>query len=315
MRSWIVRTLALAAACVVGGGLAPGVRAVSSSADDFIPPTGPDLDSPAESPGRFRIVTATSPDGIGFVTTGQVVSEQANTPNLFRDASGRLFLYYTGWRLGALTNTAAAAVSDDDGASWSFRHLSLDGFPNGTNHGDPDAIARPEGGVRMFLTTSVPGGGIGIVYGDSTDGLRFRYGGVAASVPGDNVIDSTTFRIGDTWHMLALSTRDSAHWHFTSSDGARFTLAGTLRLDDGRQPYVGANGAFFGELFRIYAFNLGDRNVRSFVTADATAWRIEDGIRLEFREDAVHRTYLKDPSVRRLGDGGYLMAYVTRADR
>lgn len=302
-----------AAAVLFSVASAAAAASLASSADDFVPPTGPDLASPSESPGRFRIALATSPDGSSFTATGRVVSEQANTPNLFADESGRLWLYYTGWRLGALTNTVAVAVSEDDGLSWSFRHLTLTGYPNGTNYGDPDVIALPEGGVRMFLTTSV-GGRIGIVSGDSADGLRFSYRGTAASVPGDDVLDSTTFRIGASWHMLALTSRGDAHWHFTSPDAGAFALAGTLVLDDGRMPYVAANGLASDAGFRMFAFSLGDRNIRSFLTEDASAWRMEAGLRLPFQQGPVDRRYLKDPSVVRLRSGGYLMAYVTRAD-
>lgn len=297
-----------------GGGAATPTPAPTAVTSDFTPPSSADLSSPAESPGRFRIGLATSSDGVTFSTTGRVVSEQAATPDLIRDASGRLLLYYTGWQLGSVTNTAAVAISEDEGRTWAYKNLVLSGFTNGTNYGDPDVIDKPGGGLRMFLTTSIGGGRLGIVYGDSTDGVRFTYGGVAAGVDGDDPIDSATFKVGSTWHMLTLNTRNVIMFHFTAAEPSRFTLVGTLSLQGVGGAHVGAHGYETGGGLRLFSFALPDRHIRSFTTSDGSAWTPEDGIRLAFTQTAIDRAYFKDPAVVRLRDGSHLMAYVTRAD-
>lgn len=310
--------LASLGACAPAGS-GPGAPSAAPSptpppvlAGDFTPPTGPDLSAEREAPGRFRIVLATSADGRQFATTGRVLSEQANTPDFVRTDDGRLLLYYTGGVAGRFRNVIAAAVSADDGQTWTFRHVTVSGLPGA--FGDPDVVRLDDGRLRMFVTTR-DGGRIVIRGTDGTDGLLFAAGPVAASAPGDDVLDSTTFRLGNTWHQYAFNPRNDVHWHFTSADALRFTLLETLQVSvEGRPGFFAANGIDTGAGFRLFVFSPPDRHIRSVLGSDGSRWTGEDGMRLAFAPSALDRAYFKDPSVVRRRDGTWLMAYVTRAD-
>ncbi|MBI3136270.1 MAG: exo-alpha-sialidase [Bacteroidetes bacterium] len=279
--------------------------------NDFTPPSGPDLTAPdLESPAYFRLLTATSADGLTFTTTGNVVTDQANVPDLiYKD--DKLFLYYTGWNMGTTQNATSCAVSADNGQTWAFNHCNFTGFGAGIKPVDPDAILLENGNIRMFATTDISGKRCVLCY-ESTDGINFTFTDTAAYSSSDHIFDSNTFQLNGQWHMYAANAVNTEHWHLTSSNGINFSVQGSYIFADGTDQHFISNGYVTGSSYRIMSAFNPNQNLKSFTTADGVNWTIDTGYRLVFGGSSSEVSYLKDPAVVKLPDGTYLMVYTTR---
>lgn len=283
--------------------------AYSQLTSDFVPPNGGAPTSPSESPGFFRLIGATSTDGVTFTSTGKIITDQAGVPDVVVDARGRLYLYYTGWTVGNQQNVTAAALSDDKGKTWFFKYVKFNGMPKPV---DPDIILLPDGTFRMYATAEVSAGKAGIIYAESTDGITFVYKGVIASLASGNLIDSNTFLVDDTWHLYAISNT-TVHYHYTSKDGKTFTAAGEMRFTASGSDYFVSNGYTTADgRYRMFASFLPEKHIRSFTTTDGTNWAFESGNRFTFVGASLEELYLKDPAITRLQDGTFFAAFVTR---
>ncbi len=281
---------------------------------DYQTLSGKEPGAPPESPGLFRLLTATSPDGITYTATNTLIMDQANVPDLVMDAKGWIYLYFAGAVLGTKKNTVGVAISTDGGKTWTFKNVALIGNEQIKQFGDPDVIILPDGRFRLFVTCQpTPGGKIGIVYADSFDGITFTYKGVAAAVAGDDVLDSSTFLVGDTWHMYTLNSKNVVLWHFTSKDAATFTLLGQESFKAGNTEYVMSNGyALSNGSYRMIGFALPEKNFRSFVTTNGLQWTLEPTIPMKYTPNSpLEGTYIKDPSILKMPDGSYFMVYVS----
>ena len=290
---------------------APKYSDTKLGASDFSAPSGKDTSAPPESPGVFRLVKVRSNDGQILTDTSTLILDQANVPDLVLSRTGRLYLYFAGGRLGDQNNVMAVAVSDDYGVSWKYKHLVLNGYQN-QHTGDPDIIYRPDGSFRLFSTSDI-NGKTAIIYGESSDGITFTYKGVAASVSGSNVSDSQTFLIGDTWHMYAINEVNEMHWHFTSQDGTTFTLAGQVEFILGGRKYFVGNGLLSSSGYRIFAFHLPTKEIRSLTSVDGTNWAFDIDKALSYPGDStLLNSYYKDPSIVQLPDGSYFGTVTTK---
>jgi len=287
--------------------------AYSQLTSDFVPPNGGAPTSPSESPGFFRLIGATSTDGVTFTSTGKIISDQANVPDVVMDARGRLYLYYTGWTVGNQQNVTAVALSDDKGKTWFFKYVKFTEMPNSAvKPVDPDIILLPDGTFRMYATAEISTGKPGIIYAESTDGITFVYKGVIASLVSGNLIDSNTFLVGDTWHLYAISN-NSTHYHYTSKDGKTFAAAASVQFTSSGSSYFVSNGYSTTDgRYRIFAAFLPEKHLRSLISSDGTNWTFESGNRFTFVGAPLEESYLKDPAIVRLQDGTYFAAFVTR---
>ncbi|MCU0426607.1 MAG: T9SS type A sorting domain-containing protein [Candidatus Kapabacteria bacterium] len=301
---------------VVFAGVEVFAQSSTPLVSDFTPPRGNAASSPSESPGYFRLLTATSTDGLTFTGTGKILTDQANVADMVIDARGRLYVYYTGWTVGTQQNVTALAIFDDRGQTWYFKYVRFTGLPDPSSKpADPDIILLPDGTFRMYATTNISstGGKIGIIYAESTDGITFQYKGTAASLPSGNLIDSNTFLLGDTWYMCAIGIMGATHYRFTSKDGKTFASAGEFTLSAANTNYFGSNGyATSDGRYRMFASFLPEKNVRSFITTNGTNWTLESGNRMTFTGTQPEELYLKDPAVTRLSDGTYFAVVTTR---
>lgn len=276
--------------------------------NDFTPPSGkPSPAAPPESPGEFRLLMATSADGLTFRPTGRLILDQANVPDLVLGDDNLLYLYFTGWQLGDKTNVTALALSPDFGQSWVFKHLDISG-----RSGDPDVVRLADGTFRLYLTTNVGPKKLGIRYMDSPDGIHFGEAQTAFSLE-SNVVDSTTFRWEQTWHMFVLDAQRPEQWHATSADGKLFQLAGKTQFTADGAGYIVSNELKTAAGYRLYGFNIPKRNFRVFSSSDGSNWTVEKEITLAFDpKSPLESQYIKDPAVIQLPDGSFLMVYVTR---
>ncbi len=274
---------------------------------DFTPPTGPANGPDTFGPWINRLAFATSDDGQSFTATGDVLSDQADVPDLAIDENGRLYLYYVAWTAGDRQNQLAVAISDDDGETWAFKYVKINGAKPGPAPVDPDIQILKDGTFRLYYTSDAK-----THYAESTDGLTFAYKGVSFEQSGKAVLDPNTILIGETWHYFA-GGGASGNWHATSSDGKTFTFEGVEPFvsTDGLS-YMMANGIPVENGYRYWGFSNQGKDIHSFFTTDGSAWDAE-GLSLAFDENSeIEKTHVKDSSVVELPDGTFLMVYVTQ---
>ena len=87
---------------------------------DYIAPNGRQPGATSEHPGAARLLTARSNNGLTWTRTNEIVSDQANVPDMVIDTKGTIFLYFTGGVVGDRENVTALAKSTDDGENWTF---------------------------------------------------------------------------------------------------------------------------------------------------------------------------------------------------
>lgn len=286
-------------------------REATKSDNSYVPPVGADTTSGVETPGRRRLLSATSPDGLVWTKTNEIISDQANVPDLLVAGDGTLYLYFSGWTVGTKNNAMGVAVSKDQGASWAFYNVTFYGSRTMEHSGDPDIVQLPDGTFRLYSTSGLPGGkGTAIYYSEGTDGMNFVTKGIAfQSDP--PALDSNTYLAGELWRMVTLSGQTMRSYDATSPDGTSFALASTTQYAVNGDPVVMSNVIEADGGYRMYAFT--QRNIRSFFSRDGISWDAEDGIRLELdASSGLESEYVKDPAVARLADGTHLMVYVTQ---
>lgn len=280
----------------------------------FTPPTEAGTGSGVETPGRRRLMTATSTDGLTFTRTNTIVTDQANVPDLVMDADGTLYLYYAGWTVGDRNNAAAVAISEDQGKTWTFHQVDI-GVANGrmSHSSDPDVVLLEDGTFRMYSTFNLPNStDPGIFVEEGTDGIHFSEGTLAFSGT-PPALDSNTFFAGDLWHMYTLSGRTMDSYHATSTDGLTFTEQSHKTYWIDNLDMVMSNVLPIEGGYRMYGFSPTSGDIRSLTSSDGTTWTAEAGVRLALdTTSGFESTYVKDPAVIKLLDGTYLMVYVTQ---
>ena len=280
---------------------------------DFTPPSGADLSaSDLESPAYFRMMKATSTNGVDWTANGTIITDQGNVPDMVLK-NDSIFLYYTGWNVGTIQNRTVLAVSGDQGVTWVFKHISLLGYGSGelVNNGDPDVILLEDGTIRMFITT-VHNTKKSVLCYESSDGINFIYVDVATHSSSNDMFDSNTFFFNGGWHQLTISGVGTTHFHSTSADGVHFTSDGSLTFNNGAGDHFASNGFVDGTNYRLFTSFLPDQDLFSFLSTNGASWTPEPGIRLNFGTVAGEGSYLKDPAVVKLANGTYFMVYVTR---
>ena len=263
------------------------------------PPVGKLPGAAPESPGLFRMLGATSRDGLTFTPTG-IVADQANVPDLVTDRNGTLYLYYTAGVVNGVRDGMAVAVSTD-AHTWTHYPVHIAGQV--ATPTDPDVVVLPDGTFRLFYTAP-NGASPGVHWADGKDGRTFSYGGLAFA-PSGGAMDPNTWKQGDTWHMLTLDGRSEPLLHATSQDGRTFTSAPPVRFD-GRD--IVSNAVHVDGGIRMFAFTKGA--IFSYLATDGLRFTKERGARIAQGAQG-EGAYLKDAAVARLRDGTWFAAYVT----
>ena len=150
---------------------------VEADESDFTPSTGASTGPGEFGPWVNRIVLATSTDGQSFTSTGEVIGDQFDVPDLAILPDGRVALYAIAWTAGARNNQLVVALSEDNGTTWTYHYVTItgtDSLERGPSPADPDVVVRDDGTVRMYFTYAAK-----THYADSTDGVTFAYGGEA----------------------------------------------------------------------------------------------------------------------------------------
>lgn len=278
-----------------------------------------------DGPGPRRILLATSSDGVNFTRSNQVVSDQANTPNMLVLSSGRILLYYTGYDLdssagssdGANQDAIAVAISDDNAATWSFACVGMSGFGSHPPIGDPDVVQLADGSFRMYVTNGDSNGNISIFSATSTDGFNFVKEGKALNTGSTNYKDSLTQKMGSNYLMYVLNSTNGHMKVANSTDGITFTGGSdsNFQISDGSmlQTFVLSNWFEYSSgQYRIFAFNGATHDIRSFTTINGTSLSADTTVSLGLPLDSTYeKSWVKDAAVQRMQNGTYLMAYVS----
>ncbi len=306
---------------IVTVGLCAAVCELTAQAplkSDGVPPHGAlRLGDRGQMDWREQLAIATSTDGIAFVRTGNVVSDRAKSPSVVVRADA-LYLYYLGAMRGS-TGRPAVAISRDRGATWIFRHVTISEDGGVLRPTTLYALALRDGGFRLYFCV---GEQRRIFYADGTDGVHFSRGdadGIDSTRHGSPITGVLLTTIGEAWHIFVREgnydcfgtvlhslSGDASHFAFTSRSRVEFDggpdpchPTSAVRLPDGRTRFYGSpNGAPGG--------------IRSFVTRDGATFEPEPGSRLVLDESrAFEKEFVKDAAVAQLGDGTYIMVYVT----
>lgn len=281
---------------------------------DFIPIQGKATspngeDAATVGPFERQLKTAISYDGLTYISNDVWISAQANVPDAVITPDGDVYLYYSGWMVGDHLNTTAVAISQDNGKTWTYRYVEMENYGDRHHPVDPDVILLSDGTFRMYFTTDGDAKHTGIHYAESLDGITYNYK-KGIFIPEDrSALDSTTFKIGNTWHMYALSEKGPDElWYLTSKDGITFELSGLTSFPFNGKSYVPTNGVWVGDKFHLMLFHPTETSIVSMWTKNGSDWYPGEGVRLEPTEDEL---YVKDPTIVSLPNNQKLMIYVT----
>jgi hypothetical protein len=290
------------------------------NAEEYTPATGAGAYSAeeADGPGPRRLLIATSSDGVTFTRSNDLLSDQANTPNMIVWPNGRIVVYFTGFHLESGTKDGiGAAVSDDQGVTWKYYKVAMNGFSQfHASIGDPDIVRLDDGTYRMYVTNgSSDGTEIQIISTTSTDGFNFAYEGVALDTNSTDYKDSLTQKIGSNYVMFALKSSATQMKRALSTDGGKtFTSQSDSAFTQSSESYVLSNWYDDGSgTFRVFGFSSPTTGqIRSFTTTDGVTFTPDSRVYLA-RDSAnsMEKTFVKDAAVGKLSDGSYLMVYVS----
>ncbi len=258
-------------------------------------------------PWYERLVLATSPAGLNWTHTFNIISDQAAVPDMIVDPQGRTRIYYVDWGNG---NILVCAINTHD-STWIYRRVKIAGLPaSKPDPVDPDVVLLPDGRYRLYFTRSESGQSHATYSAISSDGINFTFEpGVRFAVSGKNVLDPSTIRVGDSTHYFAGGL--FGNYHAVSADGLTF-----IRRPDvivaGRDIKF-SNGIFVPGGYRFYGFdNRPPKNILSMFSTDGYQWALEPGIRLSVDPTSgIESEYAIDAAVAQLPDSSYLMVFVT----
>lgn len=261
-----------------------------------------------ERPLNVKLETAVSSDGFNFTPTGNWISDQAHMPDLvIKD--DRIFLYYSGWIVGEFLNRTAVAISQDNGKTWVYKYVTVNGAQNLRSPSNPDIILLDDGTFRLYYTSSAIDGIPYLFYAESSDGLSFDFKSAVFAPVGYQASNSTTFKIADTWHLYAQTEKDDGTlWHLTSTDGIHFEVYARTSFPMDTKNYLPSNGIWIDEKFHIFLYSKQDSSIRSMFTKNGFDWYPDDGARLS---PVSPNSFVRDSSIVQLPSGEYLMVYTT----
>ncbi len=237
-----------------------------------------------------------SKDGMEF-TEGTTFVERAGVPCLTQDKNGRLiavFQWFPFERRDAF-DKIAVKFSEDSGKTWSApRAIELNTLPPGYDRAfDPTLVALADGGFRLYFTSKQESGNTVIFSAVSQDAMHYTFEpGMRFGVDGENVVDCSVAKLGDTWHLYAPVPRENGRaYHAVSKDGLKFERQAEVSVS-GRASWIG-NVIAVDDGLRFFGSG-GGWSARS---KDGYTWQREDGSRANGG----------DPAAWRLQDGSYLL--------
>jgi len=269
-------------------------------------------------PWASRLMTALSNDGITFTRTNKILSDQADVPDIITMPDGEVRVYYIIMCPEEVRNKIVVAVSTDNGATWAYKKIKLNGVERvlQPSQVDPTVEFTTDNKIRLYFTSGPGNTGAGKPESPrsysaiSTDGYNFMLeDGVRFTVDGKEVLDPNVILIGNTWHFFSGGIPGS-NYHATSTDGLNFKRTDDLSSGN----FLMANGLKVDGGYRYYGF-VQKAGTTTYITAlfstDGVTWKPETW---KFEVDTksnLESAEVKDVSVTRLSNGQYLMVYAT----
>ena len=255
-------------------------------------------------PGGTRLRIARSDEMKHWVVDDTVLLDQAATPSLTLSPDGMPMLYMTAHAVDGKRDGFAVSVGNRDATTWRHCYANLVDFPRWFAGVDPDVVQISAQQYRIFLTGNVAEGQrqLGIHYADSSDGITWTYGGIAFA-PTESVIDSMTFRIGDTWHMYVLPMQGIDMIHATSTDGKTFAQVSQAPRRINGQPHVFSQTWVFTEDDAppsAWVFGFGPRGtgISMAMSQDGETWTdLQSNVNPILSVADGDHLFVKDPAI------------------
>ncbi|GEM_PF-677677 len=257
---------------------------------DITPGSGKGTPPPMARPGddgpwNYRIMSASSRDGLTWVRDNIIIADQASVPDAIVDKEGNIRIYYVDWYNG---HRISAALSHD-GTNWIYKVVTVTGQvvqPGELDApADPDIVLLPDGNYRLYYMYK------GAIYSAiSSHGIDFtKEEGTRFQEMGRFWTDPDVCKMGDVWRMFVW--REGETISTVSNDGLSFKREYAL-LGVGIQCTIPIGGGY-----RMYYPK--NEGIFTAFSKDGVGW-VEEGLRLEGAWD---------PAVIRMQDGTYKMFY------
>ena len=293
---------------------------------NFRPCFGNSTASPLE---QFRLLTATSKDGINWTKTNFVLTDNASVADGIVLSDGTILIYYvagcenTGSEQSA--NEIKMVKSQNNGKTWSYHNVIINNTPvGGTPPVDPNVVLMPNGDISMLVTidadqsgplkpksyraTSIDNGSTYTIIGDSI-----------YSITDTLILDPENFRVdASTWYIYAGGVQAQNLLGLSTDDGNSFQHQGLNCTAISQNPpncYVCADITEYNTgNYIMHAFGddgNGYEEIVKLSSTDCLNWTL-DGTALQLNlSSTVESSKVWAPSVIKLSDGSFLMVYET----
>lgn len=290
--------------------------------------------SEKERVAYHRILLAKSNDALNFTRLDQVISDRASVPDLMIDKDGNIRLYYiqVACKEQNLKNTPVLAISYDQGQTWVYKRLKIEApsqaakckEPGGTPPPvDPDVILMPDGSYRLYATcpnTSASQETPMTFVFFSEDGINFKDAKPTFTPQGGRALDPVVIKIDSQWHLFNGDEKGGT-LEAVSDDGITFTEKDQFcpfkfTFNNKQKCYIIGDTLTLTDptRYRIYLFgNTPDEGIKSIISDNGTDWQMEQEtgqyiLNIDANSSTEYHE-LASPTVAKLKDGSYLMAY------
>ncbi|MEM3126660.1 MAG: hypothetical protein QW331_01155 [Candidatus Woesearchaeota archaeon] len=247
-----------------------------------------------------RILEAISKDGIYWIKTEFVLSDQASSPSAMIDKEGRLRVYY----MDSWNNGISVAIKDN--GKWVYKKVKV-----ASNAAYPEVVLLSDGNYRMYyyalLFTNTPAQKFDVKYkinsAISNDGINFVEEGESYS-DNEPIGHPDFFYESNSPRMFI--TRDKNLDLLKSGDGRKWTKDPDFIADCTKSDTIKIPA---GYRMHCEVFLDGKTKLFSYFSADGRKWKkefvkIEPSLKIEKRMTG-------NPTVAILKDGSYVMYYTT----
>jgi hypothetical protein len=301
--------------------------------NDFTPCNGMNLS--AKNPVAYhRVVLAKSGDGLNFTRMNKVLADRASVPDMMIDKEGNVRVYFVQLVCGDMMNNPVVAISPDGGESWVYKRLHIEGpseakeckEPYDSKNMelppvDPEVLLMPDGTYRLYATCpkgSITGTPMTFVF-FSDDGINFKDGRPTYTPKSGAALDPVVIKFGSTWNLFNGNSKPA-----TSQDGVTFTQSETgvfcpfkfssTMIKEGCYVIGDAITLDNPTRYRLYLFgDVPDVGFKSIISSDGQTWTMEQSGSEYIMNVGGNNEYYKlmFPTVAKLRDGSYIMAYET----
>ncbi len=281
-----------------------------------------------------RILLAKSIDGINFERKKQILVDRASVPDVMVDKNGKVRVYFViiGCQEKNMNNNPVVAISPDNGDSWKYHRLNIEAPIDGKKCKepfgspppvDPEVILTTEGKYRLFATC--PNSSMNketpmTFMFESDDGINFKNGKLAFKPNKGFALDPVVLQIKKEWIMINgnMGPAKSIDGKFFKSE--KFDLFCPYEfknISNGKKQCYIVGDALYDmskETYRMYLFSDKENNYfKSVMSKDGINWKIEQSETEFLLKNEIDKNLeyykVRFPSVARLSDGSFLMAY------